>query len=117
MHCIWELPEGDDDFALRWRLIKGHFSKAIANTEYQSAVRKKRGERGIWQRRFWEHCIRDEGDYCQHMDYIHSNAVKHGYVTKPRDWQYSTFHQSVARGLYDLDWGEGVPIIVGRAFD
>ena len=61
-------------------------------------------------------CIRDEVDYRQHMDYIHSNPVKHGYVTKPRDWQYSTFHHNVARGLYDLDW-EGMPIIVGRAFD
>jgi putative transposase len=117
MHCIWEPPENDDDFATRWRLIKSHFSKAISNTEYQSPVRKKRGERGIWQRRFWEHCIRDEIDYRQHMDYIHYNPVKHGYVVKPRDWPYSTFQHCVNDGLYDLDWGEGVQTIAVDEFD
>jgi putative transposase len=94
-----------------------HFSTAIANTEYRSAVRKKCGERGILQRLVWKHCIRDEVYYRQHMDYIHYNPVKHGYVTKPRDRLYSTFYHCVNQGLYDLDWGDGVQIIVGDEFD
>jgi putative transposase len=117
MHCIWELPETDHDYSLRWRLIKIHFSKAIEKTEYRSKVRKKRGERGIWQRRFWEHCIRDEADYRQHMNYIHFNPVKHGYVEKPRDWEYSTFHHCVQDGLYEMNWGEDVKIGAGEEFD
>ncbi len=117
MHCIWELPEEDDDYAVRWRLIKSHFSKALRKTEYRSKVRVERGERGIWQRRFWEHCIRDELDYKQHMDYIHYNPVKHGYVSKPQDWQYSTFRHCVSKGLYEVDWGEDVQIIAGDDYD
>ena len=79
--------------------------------------RKKRGERGIWQRRLWEHCIRDELDYRQHMDYSHYNPVKHGYIVKPRDWPYSTFQHCVSQELYDLDWGDGLQTITGDEFD
>ena len=104
LHCVWTLPPGDDDFANRWRLIKQGFSKALPRTERRSAVRKARGERGIWQRRFWEHVIRDDRDYANHIDYCHINPFKHGYVQKVADWPYSTFHRDVVRGIYPLDW-------------
>ncbi len=114
LHCVIELPVGDHDFALRWRLIKMAFSKALPNTERRSAVRYKRGERGIWQRRYWEHLIRDERDFAAHMDYVHINPVKHGLVNKLGDWPYSTFHALVARGVYPVDWsGEGADLELG----
>ena len=73
MHCIWTLPPGDTDYTLRWRLIKAAFSKSLPRIERRSKVRIARGERGIWQRRFWEHTLRDERDYVAHMDYVHFN--------------------------------------------
>lgn len=109
MHCVIELPEGDTDFALRWRLIRMGFSKGIPKTERRSAVRIRRGERGIWQRRYWEHLIRDAADFQAHMDYVHVNPVKHGLVGSVRDWPYSTFHQLVERGIYPVDWAGSVP--------
>ncbi|MBK6744058.1 MAG: transposase [Hydrogenophilales bacterium] len=104
LHCVIELPPGDADFALRWRLIKAGFSKRLPNTEQRSAVRQARGERGIWQRRYWEHLIRDERDFTAHMDYLHYNPVKHGHVASVADWPYSTFHRLVAAGTYPADW-------------
>jgi len=104
LHCVWTLPPGDDDFTNRWRLIKQGFSKALPITERRSAVRKARGERGIWQRRFWEHVIRNDTDYAAHVDYCHINPFKHGYVLRVADWRYSTFHRYVDRGIYPLDW-------------
>ena len=107
MHCVIELPEGDCDFAMRWRLIKLNFSKCLPINEYRSRVRSKRGERGIWQRRYWEHLIRDEKDFTAHMDYVHINPVKHGLVKRVVDWPYSTFHRLVAKGVYSVDWAGG----------
>jgi putative transposase len=107
MHCVIELPPGDKDFPRRWRLIKMAFSKALPITERRSPVRQARGERGIWQRRYWEHLIRDEADYQAHMDYVHINPVKHGLVERVADWPYSTFHRWVARGVYPRDWAGG----------
>ena len=104
MHCVIRLPEDDSDFTLRWRLIKSRFSKSLPQTERRSAVRMRRGERGIWQRRFWEHLIRDEVDYAAHMDYVHFNPVKHGLVVRVIDWPYSTFHRLVDKGVYATDW-------------
>lgn len=104
MHCIWKLPEGDSDFPLRWRLIKSYFSKHLPPTEYRSNVRQNAHERGIWQRRYWEHMIRDEHDLHRHIDYIHINPLKHGWVRQVKDWQYSTFHHYVAQGIYPIDW-------------
>jgi putative transposase len=104
MHCVIELPEGDSDFATRWRLIKAGFSKQIPNVERRSIVRISRGERGIWQRRYWEHLIRDERAFQAHVDYVHINPVKHGLVNSVREWPYSTFHGYVARGIYSFDW-------------
>lgn len=107
LHCIWTLPEGDADYSIRWSLIKATFSRSLARGERRSVSRMKRGERGIWQRRFWEHCLRDENYYVRHVDYIHWNPVKHGHVQHVTEWAYSSFHRYVARGVYALDWGGG----------
>jgi putative transposase len=104
LHCIWTLPEGDADNAVRWAHLKASFSHALPPTELRSAVRIAKGERGIWQRRYWEHLIRDERDLAAHVDYVHFNPVKHGHVARVADWPYSTFHRSVARGVVPLDW-------------
>jgi len=105
LHAIWTLPPDDADFSTRWRLVKTAFSKQIPATEQVSDVRKEKAERGIWQRRFWEHAIRDEQDFARHVDYIHFNPVKHGHVTRVRDWPHSSFHRFVRDGHYPLDWG------------
>ena len=104
LHCILSLPEGDSDFPLRWRLIKSHFSRALPVNERRSQTRLRHGERGIWQRHYWEHLFRDEQDYRRHMDYVHINPLKHGHVTRVADWPYSTFHHYVASGVYSQDW-------------
>ncbi len=105
---IWTLPENDADFATRVRLIKTAFSKAVATaarclSSNESRVRK--GERDLWQRRYWEHLIRDEKDFQAHVDYIHINPVKHGLVARAIDWPESTFRTWVERGVYDAWWG------------
>jgi len=105
LHCVIELPDGEADFANLWRLIKGGFSKKVPRTEELSPSRERRNERGIWQRRYWEHCIRDEADFLAHMDYVHINPLKHGLVERVRDWPYTTFHGLVERGVYPIDWG------------
>jgi putative transposase len=104
MHCVWTLPPGDTDYAGRWRAIKKRFSKSIEPVECRSATRHARGERGIWQRRFWEHTIRDDDDYARHVDYVHFNPVRHGLVPEPAAWPFSSFHRAVAAGLYPADW-------------
>jgi putative transposase len=104
LHCIWTLPPNDDNYSNRWRSIKKTFSKSISKTEYLSDVMIKRHERGVWQRRFWEHTITNENDYAAHMDYIHYNPVKHGWVKSVKEWPYSTFHQMVKKSIYPLDW-------------
>ncbi|MGB5397956.1 MAG: transposase [Gammaproteobacteria bacterium] len=104
LHCVIELPPGDDNFPARWRLIKMGFSKALPKIERRSKVRVARGERGIWQRRYWEHLIRDDADYRAHMDYVHINPLKHRLVKRVADWPYSTFHHWVKQGIYPPDW-------------
>ena len=104
MHCVWTLPPNDSDFSTRWRLIKSGFSRRIPKKENRSAVRLRNNERGIWQRHYWEHLIRDELDFQRHLDYIHVNPVKHGWVRQVKDWPYSTFHRYVQEGVYSLDW-------------
>lgn len=108
MHCVIELPEGDADFKTRWMLIKMLFSRGIPNNERRSDTRIQRRERGIWQRRYWEHLIKDEADYRAHMDYVHINPVKHGLVKQVKNWPYSTFHKLVEQGIYTQDWGGGM---------
>ncbi|MBY0266428.1 MAG: transposase [Burkholderiales bacterium] len=107
LHCLWTLPPGDADYSKRWKAIKTAFAKVVPREEPLSEVRRARHERGIWQRRFWEHTIRDERDYAAHMDYIHFNPVKHGWVERVVDWPYSSFHRLVRAGVYSLDWGGG----------
>lgn len=104
MHCIWTLPPGDADYSARWKAIKIRFSKMLPVVEYRSKVRIAKGERGIWQRRFWEHTIRDDRDYAAHMDYVHINPLKHGLVQRVDDWPYSSFHRLVEAGVYPEDW-------------
>ena len=105
LHCIWTLPAGDADFSGRWHAIKSEFSRSFSKGESLSTRRIAKGERGIWQRRFWEHTIRDDEDYARHMDYIHYNPVKHGHARRVADWPFSTFHRCVERGIYAPDWG------------
>lgn len=107
LHAICTLPPGDADFALRWRQIKSGFSRQLAYGESISASRRGKGERGIWQRRYWEHRIRDEEDFARHVDYIHHNPRKHGYVERVIDWPWSSFHRYVAAGLLAADWAGG----------
>lgn len=104
LHCIWTLPQGDADFSTRWRRIKGIFSRGIEFGERLTPRRQIKRERGVWQRRFWEHVIRDEPDLAAHLDYIHYNPVKHGYVPRVVDWPYSSFHLHVKSGVYPADW-------------
>lgn len=104
LHCIWTLPPGDFDFTNRWRLIKAGFARQLPKNERRSRSRTIRGERGIWQRRFWEHAIRDEQDYRNHMDYLHYNPVKHGHTQRVMDWPYSSFTRCVEQGFYPQDW-------------
>jgi putative transposase len=109
MHAVWTLPPDDTDYSARWKAIKIAFAKALSKTECLSPVRAAKGERGIWQRRFWEHTIRDEQDYAAHVDYVHINPMKHGLVDCVVDWPYSSFHRWVTRGAYSPDWaGQGV---------
>jgi putative transposase len=104
LHAIWTLPEGDADFAIRWMLIKASFSRGLLHSEPVSSSRVRKRERGIWQRRYWEHTLRDETDFARHADYIHFNPVKHGHVSRVRDWPFSSFHRLVRFGVYPLDW-------------
>lgn len=106
IHVLWSLPEGDSDYATRIRLIKTRVTKELAGSEAPSSPsRRSKGERDIWQRRYWEHVIRDERDFQTHLDYIHYNPVKHGLATRPADWPHSTFSDWVEKGSYDPRWG------------
>ncbi len=109
IHCIWQLPKKEDDMSMRWRLIKSSFTRIVKkkyhNEELETESRKKRKESTIWQRRYWEHQIRDQEDYNNHIDYIHYNPVKHKLVKNVKDWEYSTFHKFVRNDIYRKDWG------------
>ena len=120
LHAVWKLPEDDANFSLRWALIKQHVTRGCATMPFMdrgaSDSRRKRREGALWQRRFWEHRIRDETDLTRHVDYIHYNPVKHGYVQYVRDWPYSTFHRYCRDGIYPLDWGWSPAIDEGKGF-
>lgn len=96
LHAIWELPEEDYDYSLRWRLIKTRFTQA-------------RGKQNVWQKRFWEHRIRNEQDLHRHIDYIHYNPVKHGHVLNPTDWPYSSIHRYIKQNILPEHWAKNVP--------
>ncbi len=106
LHCIWQLPERDADFSTRWRLIKTYFTREYlrgSGVTHQEVTpsRARHGEKAVWQRRFWEHCIRDDEDLRRHINYIHYNPVKHGLVTEALDWRLSSIHRSEYREMFD----------------
>lgn len=109
LHCIWTLPPGDAGFAMRWSIIKRQVSvtckESYRREELMTSSKQKHRESTLWQRRYWEHQIRDEADYSRHMDYIHYNPVKHQYCKQVAEWPYSTFHRYVQQGVYPLNWG------------
>ncbi|MGE3182703.1 MAG: transposase [Phycisphaerae bacterium] len=109
LHAIWTLPEHDDNYSMRWRLMKRHFTDTYLRTGgaecARSSSRVQKSERGIWQRRFWEHQIRDQVDFERHAEYIHYNPVKHGFVSCPHQWRYSSFTKWADRGDYPHDLG------------
>ena len=115
LHAIWSLPINDSDFAMRWNLIKGGFSRGLPAQDRSSSKITKR-EKGIWQRRFWEHAIRDDADFARHVDYIHFNPVKHRLVSRVQEWPSSSFHQMVKRGDLPEDWGGDVLDMSGATF-
>lgn len=103
LHCIWRMPEDDADYSSRWREIKKAASRQI------STFTNTRNERNVWQRRFWEHAIRDEEDWRRHVDYIHYNPVKHGLASRPGEWRWSSFSRAVSKGWYEESWGASEP--------
>jgi putative transposase len=109
LHCIWSLPEGDTNYSIRIKEIKRLFTfryrEYIGSQDLLNDSRIVRAEAPVWQRRFWEHTIRDERDYHQHLDYIHYNPVKHGLVQKVADWPWSSFQRFVRMGWYEPHWG------------
>ena len=104
LHAVWKMPDGDNDYPLRWSLIKAGFSRVLDKTEHISKARRRKRERGIWQRRYWEHQLRSDTDLVRHVDYIHINPVKHGYVNAPAEWPYTSLHRYIQRGLLPSDW-------------
>mgnify|MGYP006283806045 CR=1 FL=1 len=134
LHCIWTLPEGDTDYSARWGWLKKEVTKRLRDlaAPVPAGTARPTGECGphhgleslaaaaspsLWQRRFWEHQIRDERDFANHCDYIHYNPVKHGLVRCAGDWPWSTFRRFVRNGLYSENWGEGeirIPDYIGN---
>ena len=114
LHAVWNLPPGDSDYATRWRMIKESFTTPwLANGGWEGEVsesRRKKGERGIWQRRYWEHAIKDEDDLRRCVDYTHWNPRKHKLVSRVQDWEFSSFFRFVKSGDYEMDWGGADPV-------
>ena len=106
LHCLWTLPPGDVDYSVRWAHVKSAFSMQMLSGERRCASRIAKRERGLWQRRFWEHWVADEDDFRRHFDYIHFNPVKHGLVANAADWPYSSFHRYLGLGVYEGGWGD-----------
>jgi putative transposase len=107
LHAIWALPSGDSDFSSRWKRIKAHFTHRLV-TAGTPVRRHRNGEYALWQRRFWEHTIRNEIDFERHVDYVHFNPIKHRLVNRVSEWPYSSFHAYVRRGLLPVDWAGDV---------
>ena len=107
LHAIWTLPEEDSDYSGRWRAIKSRFTRKL-RASGMPLTRDPRGEYRLWQRRFWEHTMRDDRDFEHHVNYIHWNPVKHGLTERAMDWPYSSFHRYVRLGLLPKDWGSNI---------
>ena len=112
VHCLWTLPDGDSDFSTRWKEIKYRFSISYGGPLTVSESMKKKKEKGLWQRRFWEHSIRDQEDLNRHLDYIHYNPVKHGLAKRAIEWPHSSFKEFVEKGIYEEDWGSMPPVSI-----
>ena len=109
IHCIWTLPQDEANYSARWAIIKRYVSRVCSQHDtVLNLSRRKRREFGLWQRRFWEHWIRDETYFERHVNYIYYNPVKHGYVKRVIEWPYSTFHRDVRKGIYSANWGDGI---------
>ena len=104
LHAVWTLPPGDADFPERWRRIKARFSRAVGRTAPWSASKRATRETGLWQRRYWEHAIRDEADFRMHVAYCWGNPVKHGLVARAAAWTFSSIHRDIRRGRVDPEW-------------
>ena len=109
LHCIWQLPENDNNYPERWKSIKSRFTRLLKKTGINIS-KNKHNEHNIWQRRYWEHTIRDENDLTRHIDYIHYNPVKHGWVESVKDWQYSSFHKYIKTGTLPSNWSNNIEI-------
>lgn len=109
IHTIWQLPHGDVDYSQRWRLIKTRFTRMWLSQHgiegEISPSRSRKRERGVWQRRFYEHMCRDEADLERCVHYIHVNPLKHGLVNRVVDWPWSSFHRYLKLGMYTASWG------------
>ncbi len=110
LHCIWTLPPEDKDYSSRWKNIKALFSKQFPKVEGRSQNRISKGERGVWQRRYWEYTLRDDLDYARHVDFIHYNPIQHGLVRNLNEWPHSSFHRYVT-GIYPSDWASDPDIV------
>ena len=104
IHAVWTLPPGDANFSERWRKIKARFSRAIGRRQLRSWSKVRKRETGVWQRRIWEHAIRDEADFRAHVSYCWGNPVKHGLVARAVDWPHSSIHRDVRLGRVEPVW-------------
>jgi putative transposase len=104
LHALWTLPAHDSNYPQRWSLLKSSFSRGLPLASRLSQSQQHKREKGLWQRRYWEHQIRDGDDLQRHLDYLHYNPVKHGLVERVQDWPYSSFHRHVRQGLLPADW-------------
>ncbi len=120
LHCILTLPPDDADFGVRWAMIKRYVTKQcgpdLQRDDWMNDSKRRRKESTLWQRRFWEHQIHDDRDYEIHMDYLHFNPVKHGYVTSTKNWPHSTFHRYVCAGVYSENWGGESVMAIDEGF-
>jgi len=108
LHLLMKLPDDDHDFSVRLRWIKSNFTSSYlaagGSEQPRSDSRVDHGNRGVWQRRFYEHLCRDEFDVGRHVEYVHFNPVKHGLASCPHGWRASSFHRWVAMSDYPRDW-------------
>ena len=109
LHAVWTLPPGDSNFPERWRRLKARFTHEVGLTGRRSKSKRDKRERGLWQRRYWEHKIRDQTDYRMHVAYCWGNPVKHGYVERPADWTFSSIHRDIRAGMVDPEWAGAIP--------
>jgi putative transposase len=110
LHAIWTLPAGDADFSTRWRLIKARFTRATGLVGRRSASQRAKDECGVWQRRFWERCLRDEADFEDHVRYCWANPVRHRYVERASEWPYSSIHRDIREGRVEAEWSGMGPV-------